>query len=608
MQEPTQTERALLRVARTLAAAIAVEEITSEITATALELTGATGVYVERVIASDGTVEVIANAGVGTPEYGTRVPYPGSLTEEIIGSGEPLLMDTFESLGKSMAPYLERTCSGCAGLIVPLFSEGDVVGTLVLLRAAGTDRFTDRDASTARVLGDLTSVALRRVIREAIIRDRERDARMAAERDERSANFLVSAGILLASSLDMPTTMQTLAGIVIEDLADWCVIDIVTEDGQLERVAGAHRDPAKQAVLDVLVARYPPLAASENPVSRAFRDGDPVTINGVTSEQLRAISRSDEHAAMAAELGVASILAMPLAMGGTVLGVMTLMRNADTGPFGVDDVSCVQDLASRAALAVSNARHFAAANQSHGEAEQGRQELERVIESKARLIRGFSHDIKNPLGAADGYAQLLVDGLMGELTAKQAESIGRIRAGIATALSLINDVVEFSRAESGQMEVRQSPFNADALVREVIEEHRAEAERSGARLMAGELAGGQITCDAIRIRQILGNLVINAIKYAGGDSPIVLSVRRSDGVVDESSRILFAVADEGQGIPVEKQHLLFEEFQRLHMGKKEGSGLGLAISRRIARVLGGDLTVESAAGRGSTFTLWIPAP
>ena len=120
-----------------------------------------------------------------------------------------------------------------------------------------------------------------------------------------------------------------------------------------------------------------------------------------------------------------------------------------------------------------------------------------------------------------------------------------------------------------------------------------------------ELAGGQIICDAIRIRQILGNLVINAIKYATTDGPITVAVRREEG---DHPRIHFSVSDCGPGIPEEKQHLLFEEFQRLHTGRKEGSGLGLAISRRIARVLGGDVIVDSAAGRGSTFTLWIPAP
>jgi signal transduction histidine kinase len=151
--------------------------------------------------------------------------------------------------------------------------------------------------------------------------------------------------------------------------------------------------------------------------------------------------------------------------------------------------------------------------------------------------------------------------------------------------------------------VRPSPFDADALVREIVQAHRAEAERAGVEIIIRELDGGRLTCDAIRIQQILGNLVSNAIKYGG--TPVELAVRRESG---DEPRILFSVSDCGPGIPEEKQHLLFEEFQRLHTGRKEGSGLGLAISRRIARVLGGDITVRSAAGAGATFTLSLPAP
>lgn len=612
MQERGQTERALLRVARALAAATDVDEITREITGTALELTGATGVYIERIISADSTVVVIANTGTGTPPHGTIVPYPGSLTQDIIEAGEPVVMETILALGADMAPHVAESCKSCGGIVVPLLAEGDVVGTLVLLRTREVKPFDEHDTSIARLLGDLASVALKRVANDAAVqleRDRlfahEIAARSAAQVEERRARFLASASTMLASSLELPTTLQNLANLAIEAIADWCVIDVLTSDGSIDRVAAAHNDPSKREYLAELVALYAPDSDSEHPSARTLNSGEPVTLNNLTTSQLRSISRSDEHAQLAARLGINSVLSVPLKMGGDMLGALTLVRGHAAGIFEPGEIAFAQDLASRAALAISNARHYTAAEQARGQAEQDRLELERVIQGKSRLIRGFSHDIKNPLGAADGYAQLLLDGLMGELTEKQHQAIDRIRTGIATALDLINDVVEFSRAETGQIEVRPSPFNADALVREVVLEHRAAAEQAGVQVTAGALDGGPMTCDAIRIRQILGNLVTNAIKYGGTDGDIVVGVVREDG---EFPRVLFSVADAGQGIPVEKQHLLFEEFTRLHTGKKEGSGLGLAISRRIARVLGGDILVDSAAGRGSTFTLWVPAP
>ncbi|MEO5511217.1 MAG: HAMP domain-containing sensor histidine kinase [Longimicrobiales bacterium] len=247
------------------------------------------------------------------------------------------------------------------------------------------------------------------------------------------------------------------------------------------------------------------------------------------------------------------------------------------------------------------------------EAQAGNQEIELVRESKVRLVRAFSHDIKNPLGAADGFAQLMLDGLMGDLSDKQQDAVTRIRASIATALSIINNVVEFARAEAGQIEIRPSPFATDSLVREVVAEHGAAAEAAGVTLATGPLDGGRITSDAVRIHQILGHLVSNAIRYGGaggeGVAPgaggtVTVSATLETG---DLSRVLFTVTDEGQGIPEDEQHLLFQEFQRLQGGRKEGTGLGLAISRHIARALSGDVIVDSATGRGSTFTLRIPA-
>jgi PAS domain S-box-containing protein len=739
MQQPTQTERALLRAARTVAAAFDVEEITAEITAAALELTGASGAYVERVVSADGLVTVIANAGEGTPPHGMQVPFPGSLTEDLITSGEPMMMDTLVQLGTAMAPYFEASCRDCAGLVVPLLSEGDVVGSLVLLKTgpslpSGAPAFSEHDATSARLLGDLASVALRRVAREAVIRERqerfqslagnaaeaivsldtndrilfanpaaerifgysgeellqmpftnliperyreqhrrgmqhymdteqrripwdgvelvglhrdgheipldvtfgefrqgnqrlftglmrditerkrieaerdrlfarESELRAAAEREGRRSRFLATASVMLSSSLDLPTTLQNLANLAIEVIADWCVIDVATSADVMERVAGAHKDESRLPLVRDLMRRFPPETGSDNPAVRSLNAGEPVVLNSMTEEKLLSISRNAEHARLVADIGVHSLMSVPLGMSGEYLGVITFVRDRSSGTFDEADVLFAQDLATRAALAISNARHYSDAEASRAQAEQDRLALERAIEGKSRLIRGFSHDIKNPLGAADGYAQLLLDGLMGELSQKQHESLQRIRAGIATALGLINDVVEFSRAETGQIEVRPSPFNADALVREIVAEHHAAAEQAGTNVRAGVLQGGQLTCDAIRIRQILSNLVSNAIKYGGSDEGVVVSAERED---EPHPRILFSVTDRGAGIPAEKQHLLFEEFTRLHTGKKEGSGLGLAISRRIARVLGGDILVDSTEGRGSTFTLWIP--
>jgi len=242
------------------------------------------------------------------------------------------------------------------------------------------------------------------------------------------------------------------------------------------------------------------------------------------------------------------------------------------------------------------------------EAERRREELERVSESRTRLMRGFSHDVKNPLGAADGYAALLEDGVLGELSARQCESVGSIRRSIQTSLRLIADLLDVARAEAGQLEITKAPADVAAIVREVAEDFRAQAESSGQTLEVRAPESLPTSTDQARVAQVLANLLSNAIKYAPG-VPVTVAALDGGHAADAprpGEWIAVRVSDQGPGIPPEKQKWIFEEFTRLESDAKRGAGVGLAISRRLARMLGGELTVASEVGRGATFTLWLP--
>jgi signal transduction histidine kinase len=230
------------------------------------------------------------------------------------------------------------------------------------------------------------------------------------------------------------------------------------------------------------------------------------------------------------------------------------------------------------------------------------------MESRAKLIRGFSHDVKNPLGTADGFLSLLQDGILGELGEKPRESIARVRRSIGTAVGLINDLVEIARAEAGQLEIKQGPVDLREVAQEVTEEYRAQATSKELELGCEWLEElPMIRSDAARIRQILGNLVSNAVKYTErGRVTVAVGLRPGDGRPGHSDWVAVDVSDTGPGIPEEKRHLLFKEFSRLDPEATHGAGLGLAISFRIAQSLGGSISVESEGGQGSTFTLWLP--
>lgn len=238
-------------------------------------------------------------------------------------------------------------------------------------------------------------------------------------------------------------------------------------------------------------------------------------------------------------------------------------------------------------------------------AERRREEVERITESRARLMRGFTHDMKNPLGAASGYLQLLADGIMGNMTAQQARSVNRASGSITSAIQLVDELLELARAESGNLEIRRVPTDLCRLVRDVAEDYRGQAESKGLSFdVVVPASAPPAVTDRRRVGQVLGNLISNAVKYTRDGAVVVRLHAFGDGTAFDG-RAAISVEDTGPGIPLEMQHRLFDEFVRLDPGTVKGAGVGLTIARRIAEALQGEITVQSREGRGSVFTLWL---
>ncbi|HEU0299498.1 MAG TPA: HAMP domain-containing sensor histidine kinase [Longimicrobium sp.] len=244
------------------------------------------------------------------------------------------------------------------------------------------------------------------------------------------------------------------------------------------------------------------------------------------------------------------------------------------------------------------------------EAESALAEARRLAQSRERLMRGVTHDLKNPLGAADGYTQLLQDGVEGELAPGQQEMLASIRRCHAAALDLISDLLDFSRAEAGTLALECAPADGAAIAREAVAEYAGTARAAGHALEA-LLPGAPLPCttDRARVMRIVGNLLSNAVKYTPAPGRIVLEARpveAGEGAGGGGRWIELSVRDTGPGIPAAERERIFDEFHRLHDGETQGHGLGLATSRRIARLLGGDITVAEAQGGGSVFRLRLP--
>ena len=248
------------------------------------------------------------------------------------------------------------------------------------------------------------------------------------------------------------------------------------------------------------------------------------------------------------------------------------------------------------------------ATQRGEEAERALAETARVTEARTRLLRGVSHDVKNPLGAARGYAELLEMGLKGPLTPEQTQYVQGIRRSIDGALAIIADLLDLARADSGGLSMERVAADLARVASEAAEDHRPAAAAAGHTIQCAMAGPVRAYTDPGRVRQVLGNLLSNAIKYTPAPGRITVRAERVEGDAGHPGEwAVVRVTDTGPGIPPDKRETIFDEFSRLHDGTGiQGHGLGLAISRRVARLLGGDLDVTGEPGEGATFTLWLP--
>lgn len=245
------------------------------------------------------------------------------------------------------------------------------------------------------------------------------------------------------------------------------------------------------------------------------------------------------------------------------------------------------------------------------EAETAMDRTEQVVAQREYLIRGFTHDVKNPLNVAVGYAELLELGHKGELPSQQVDIVGRIRTAIHGAVEIIDNLLHISRLESDGLKVKREVVDLRALARDVTREHAMAAKAAGLELafFDGDAAKEAVTTvtDPDRVRQVFVNLVTNALKYTPSPGRVTVRVDASPPDTDRAGAwARMSVMDTGPGIPFDEQERIFYEFHRVPGSKVRGHGLGLASSQRIARMLGGDVTVASVPGQGATFVFWLP--
>ena len=468
-----------------------------------------------------------------------------------------------------------------ANLAVPLLREQKVIGVFVLARPT-PGPFTPRQIELVRTFADQAVIAIEntRLLTEL----RQRTDELGRSVGELRALGEVSQAV--NSTLDLETVLATIVAKAVQLSG--------TEAGAIYVFDGVRREfhlratyAMDQELIDALRQRHIGLdepnaalaLARHEPIQVAdLRDGSPSPVNEVI---LRA--------------GFRALLVAPLFHREEVVG-MLVVRRRTPGEFPQNTVDLIKTFAAQSVLAIQNARLF------HEIEDKGRQ-LEVASKHKSQFLANMSHELRTPLNAILGYTELILDSIYGEAPEKMRSVLERVQTNGKHLLGLINDVLDLSKIEAGQLTLSLSDYSVAELVQGVYVAVEPLATQKNLALktnIAKDLPVGH--GDERRLAQVLLNLVGNAIKFTeAGEVKIEASCSNGSFNV--------AVRDSGPGIAAADQAKIFEEFQQVDntpTRQKGGTGLGLAISKRIVELHGGRILVDSELGKGSTFTIRLP--
>jgi signal transduction histidine kinase len=443
--------------------------------------------------------------------------------------------------------------------------------------------------------------------------------------------FLADASQCLAASLDYEETLVTVAGMALPYLGSWCIVDLVEADGSMRRLGIIHPDPLKQERARALKEGWPPGRTDPIGLPRVIRSRETELIPTVSDEMLVEFAMSEENLQDLRALGIGSVVVVPLIARNRVLGAITFV-SADVGhQYTERDVELAEDLAARCSIAVDNARLFRDLEETRKNAAQLNEQL--VVSSirqqelaeeardanhaKSRFLATMSHEIRTPINAIVGYTDLLEMGIAGEPTPGQREYLARVKASSNHLIQLIDDILDLAKVESGRMVLVKETLSAQEAVLAAIALIEPQARSAGVGLSAEcPDASSYYFGDKDRVRQILVILLSNALKFTDRGGTVTVSCGMT-WTPDAEARLVgdgpwtfIRVADTGIGISPAEAEVIFKPFVQAdsgHTRKRGGTGLGLSIGLELAKLMGGDLTLRSAIGEGSCFTLWLPS-
>ena len=457
---------------------------------------------------------------------------------------------------------------------VPLMREGTPIGTMFLSRAT-VEPFTQQQIELVTTFADQAVIA----IENTRLLD---ELRESLQQQTATADVLK---IINRSTFDLKSVLNTL----VESAARLCEADMASVPRLTSAIFDHFASYGYSSDFHEFLQNNPTSPGRGTVSGRAVLEGRTVHIPDVLADPEYDYGEGQKVG------GYRTLLGVPLMREGAAIGALVLGRSAPR-PFTDKQIELVQTFADQAVIAIENVRLF-------DEIQEKSRQLEIASQHKSQFLANMSHELRTPLNAILGYTELMADGAYGEPSEKMLGILKRLEANGRHLLGLINDVLDLSKIEAGQLVLELSDYSIQDIaqtVRSTLEPLASDKKLAFKLELAPDLPPGH--GDGRRLTQVLINLVGNAIKFTDAGEVAIKAEANSGS-------FYVSVCDTGPGISAVDQAKLFQEFQQADNAitrKKGGTGLGLAISKRIIEMHGGRIWVESQSGQGSTFAFTLP--
>ena len=487
-------------------------------------------------------------------------------------------------------------------VVVPLLREDVAIGSLAITR--GTVRpFTAAEIDLLETFADQAVIAIENARLFAELEQRNGDLQESNRLVNEALERQTATSEVLRAIASSPTDVQRVLDAIVDTAARLCdapsatITRLRVRDHRLATcaVSSSAADRFASRIGPELFERDPGIEISRESVGgRVFLDGKTVVISDALKELPTEYPASVENQAL---YGYQSGVLVPLMQRGEALGVLVVDR-FEVRPFSDHEIALLESFADQAVIAIENARLFE-------ELQEANQQLAEASQHKSQFLANMSHELRTPLNAIIGYSEMLQEEAEDLGEASLIPDLQKVNAAGKHLLGLINDILDLSKIEAGRMDLFVEEFDVAALIDDVQAVAQPLIDKnSNALVVECQSDVGLMQADQTKLRQALFNLRSNAAKFTDHGT-ITLTVER-----ESDDRLTFAVTDTGIGMTEEQLGRLFEAFSQAEASTRSrygGTGLGLAISRHFCRMLGGDLTVESIHGHGSTFTMRLPA-